>query len=213
MPVEVILMDLDDTVYQPASGLWTLIGERIGLYMEKVVGIDPPIVNALRKELFNKYGTTMRGLKLLYGIDEKDYLHFVHDVPVEQMISPNPGLKQTLDLVSLPKYIFTNADSNHANRVLNALGIKDCFQGIIDIIKMTPHCKPQTEAFELAVRESGAYSITSCLFIDDSVNNTLIAKNLGFSTIYVGPKNEPEKYDRSINSIDDLWRVLPSFLN
>lgn len=213
MTIHAILMDLDDTLYPPTSGLWAMIGERISLYMETKLGLDPQIVPGMRKDLFLKYGTTMRGLKVLYDIDEADYLQYVHAIPVEQRLAPNPSLRKTLQAIPLKKYIFTNADSNHARRVLKALQLEGCFGGIIDIVKMSPFCKPQKEAFEIGVTEAGVNTTQECLFIDDSTHNTGIAKSLGFATIYVGNHEDPMTSDAQIRSIDDLGQVLPSFLN
>ena len=33
----------------------------------------------------------MRGLQVTHHLDEKDYLAFVHDVPVEERLQPDPG--------------------------------------------------------------------------------------------------------------------------
>jgi len=101
------------------------------------------------------YGTTMQGLKVLYDIDEDEYLRFVHDVPIENLLSPDQQLRQALLSISIPKYIFTNADTRHARRVMKALGIEDCFSGIIDILEMSPFCKPQAGSFRIAMSYAG----------------------------------------------------------
>lgn len=213
MPINAILIDLDDTVYLPSSGIWTLIGQRIGVYMCEKVGIDPEIVSSLRKELFFKYGTTMRGLKVLYDIDENDYLQFVHDIPIEEMLKPNPILKESLLNIPVNKFIFTNSDSRHAKRVLKALGVQNCFIDIIDIIRMSPFCKPQKEAFHLALDCIHELSAKNCLFIDDSTHNTQIARELGFQTIYIGEGIDPTKYDARIERLEELEKILPELMN
>jgi len=212
MPFGAILIDLDDTIYPSSSGIWTLIGQRIGVYMHEKVGIDSELVPFLRRELFLKYGTTMRGLKVLYDIDESDYLRFVHDVPIEQILSPNPNLRETLERIPIKKYIFTNADSQHANRVLNALDIQNCFTDIIDIIKISPFCKPQKEAFSQALDLINEQLPQNCIFIDDSFHNTKIAKELGFFTIYIGQETDSTKFDARIGQLKDLDKILPTLM-
>ena len=151
MSINTLLLDLDDTVYPSNSGLWDAIGERINQFMIERVHIPPQGVVELREHLYHKYGTTMRGLAAEYQIDIHDYLAFVHDVPLNNYILPDPELRQVL--LSMPNklVIFTNADTSHAHRVLKIIGIDDLISQIIDIIAVSPYCKPQMGAFEKAM--------------------------------------------------------------
>ncbi len=68
-------------------------------------------IPAIRRHYFETYGTTLRGLQKHHQVDTDDYLAYVHDLPLEQYIQPNPALHDLL--VSLPqrRFIFTNADA------------------------------------------------------------------------------------------------------
>lgn len=208
MSYTTIFIDLDDTVYPASSGLWDAIRERIDLYMIDRVHIAPDIVTPLRKNLFSTYGTTMRGLVAEYQIDEQDYLDFVHNVPLADFISPNPLVRQALDLYSQRKVIFTNADTNHANRVLNILQLADCFDQIIDIRAIAPYCKPQPDAFRIALDHSGAKDPAKCVLVDDALFNVTAARELGFYTVQVGPKTSATEPHASIKSLAELPLVL-----
>jgi len=168
---EALFIDLDDTLYPSSSGLWGLIRQRIELYLHEKMGFPAEEVTEIRRKLFSEHGTTMRGLQKLYRIDEKEYLQFVHNVPVTEMLKPNLGLKSFLQTLSLPKYIFTNADANHARRVLRALQLEDNFLGIIDILAMDPYCKPDYPAFQSALTISGVLDPRNCILIDDTLKN------------------------------------------
>ena len=147
MSFTTLLLDLDDTVYPASSGLWDAIGRRINQFMIEKVHLPEKGIIDLRERLFHTYGTTMRGLAAEYHVNELEYLAFVHDVPLNEYIHPDPDLRQALMDVSQKVIIFTNADTAHARRVLNVIGINDLIPQVIDILAISPFCKPQKGAF------------------------------------------------------------------
>jgi putative hydrolase of the HAD superfamily len=208
MPFTTILFDVDETLYPPSAGIWALIRQRIDLYMHDRLGIPADEVSKMREEFFIQYGTTLRGLTITLGIDPLDYLSFVHDIPVKNYIAPAPYLKQVLQQIHLQKVIFTNADSGHASRVISALQIADCFDQIIDILDISPYCKPQNEAFEIALQKIGSPDPCSCIFVDDSPRNLAAAKQLGMTTIHVGQAQAQPAGDLYIKDIGSIGEIL-----
>ncbi len=150
-----LVFDLDETLYESSSGIWQAIRDRIGLYMHDRLALDWDVIPGLRMNLFTTYGTTLRGLIALYDIEQQDYLDFVHDIPMDEFLKPDPELGNLLLSYPQRKIVFTNADRNHAHRVLNTLGIHALFEQIIDIRDIEPHCKPMTEAFQKALNLPG----------------------------------------------------------
>jgi putative hydrolase of the HAD superfamily len=209
MSFKTIFFDLDDTIYPSSCGLWDLIKDRIELYMQIQLKLNPHEIPVIRKTLFTKYGTTMRGLQQVYGIDERDYLKFVHDVPVEEFLNPDQELLELLQTIEGEKYIFTNADTAHAERVLRRLGIFECFTSTIDILALSPFCKPQKEAFTRALESAKVDEPCHCLMIDDSTANTIMARSLGMKSILVGVKGDPATFDHHISHIHELVNLLP----
>jgi pyrimidine 5'-nucleotidase len=210
MVFSTLFLDLDDTLYPSDSGIWQAIRDRIGLYLIERLHIDQVEANALRMDLYHKYGTTLRGLKITREIDEFDYLNFVHDVPISKFLSAQPDLKFALDQIPLQKWIFTNADTNHAVRVLRALEIEDSIAGIIDVIKISPFCKPEVEAFHKALELSGNPDPCTCILVDDSLLNLETAKKLGFYTIWAGGSDQPDFVDSTISKIVNLPNAIPN---
>ena len=82
MTITTIFFDLDDTLYPSNSGLWQQIKDRIGLYMLEKLHIPAGQVQTLRRQYFEQYGTTLRGLQANYPFEMLDYLAYVHDVPL-----------------------------------------------------------------------------------------------------------------------------------
>jgi pyrimidine 5'-nucleotidase len=210
MIFETLFFDLDDTLYPPTSGLWDAIGVRIETFMRESVNIPADSVHSLRTELFLKYGSTMKGLVKLYGIREQDFLDYVHDVPLAQFLLPNPDLRNTLLMYEQRKVIFTNADTNHANRVLKTLGLQGIFAQIIDIRDIHPFCKPQVEAFTAALQLAGIYDPTNCVMIDDSLRNLHSASQAGLFTIQTGVNACPQGVDAAVLTLLDLPDVIPT---
>ena len=209
MVFEALFFDLDDTLYPSTNGLWQTLRNRIELYMVEVMKLPPEIVPNLRKELFLKHGTTLRGLAVEYQINEQEFLDFVHNVPLKDFLQPDPNLRSTLGLYPQKKVIFTNADANHANRVINALGLAGIFDQIIDIRDIRPYCKPQIEAFQQALLLAHVRDPHECVMIDDARRNLLGAKEMGLFTIQIGVEDCPPDIDASIVSLIDLPSVIP----
>lgn len=210
MSYNTIFFDLDDTLYPPTTGLWDLIGERIDLFIQKKLEVPPEETIPLRTRLFETYGTTLRGLENEFGIDQEEYLSFVHDVPVDQILKPDPHLRTLLLSVAYRKIIFTNADRFYARRVIHALGLDDCFSQIIDILDISPDCKPQNTAFQTAVSLAGLISPENIILIDDTPRNLETASLMGFFTILVGNKTPLGRVDHQIPVIHDFPQVLPN---
>jgi len=212
MTLKTMFLDLDDTLYPPSTGIWPAIGGRIDLYMIERLHLPADQVPALRRQLFRTYGTTLRGLVVTMNVDQVDYLDFVHDVPVERMLQPDPRLHAVLSGLPQRKVIFTNADRKHAGRVLGALQVADCIDQIIDILDITPYCKPQPDAFESALHMAGEDDPAQCVLVDDGVPNLASARRLGFHTVRVGSAEPSQEYEAGIASIHDLPDALESWL-
>jgi putative hydrolase of the HAD superfamily len=204
-----LYFDLDDTLYPASSGLWAAIRERMNAYMQRLMDLPIPEIVSLRQSYLEKYGTTLRGLQAYYIVNADEYLAFVHDLPLEQFIHPDPSLRTLL--LSLPqrRWIFTNADNNHANRVLNILGITDCFDGIIDIRAIEFACKPDKIAYQRALAITGDDDPAQCVIFDDALRNLSPARELGFYTILVGKDGTEPLVDRAINSLHELRDCIP----
>jgi pyrimidine 5'-nucleotidase len=204
-----LYFDLDDTLYPASSGLWAAIRERMNAYMQRLIDLPIPDIVCLRQSYLEKYGTTLRGLQAHYKVDADEYLAFVHDLPLEKFIHPDPSLRTLL--LSLPqrRWVFTNADTNHAKHVLNILGITDCFEGIIDIRAIDFACKPQKIAYQRALALAGDDDPSHCVIFDDALRNLSPAREMGFYTILVGKDGTEPLVDQAITSLHELRDCLP----
>jgi putative hydrolase of the HAD superfamily len=203
------LLDLDDTVYPAGTGLWEAIGERINRFMVEAVGIDPVRASSLRQQYFERYGTSLNGLRIHYRIDPFAYLAYVHDLPLEAYLGPDPSLRRMLTQLSVPPVIFTNADSAHARRVLRVLGVDDLIGQIIDIVALEWVNKPQPEAYRRAMALCGVELAAAYLVVDDQPRNLFPAAALGMGTVLVGSSARMDGIDACIASASDLLEAYP----
>ncbi|XVF68803.1 hypothetical protein PTKIN_Ptkin11bG0030500 [Pterospermum kingtungense] len=137
-------------------------------YMIEKLGIDEEKVPELCVSLYKHYGTTMAGLKAIgYSFDYDDFHGFVHGRLPYTMLKPDPVLRNLLLSLPVRKVIFTNADKNHAARVLNSLGLEDCFDGIICFETLNPTNEDDSSA-NVVVSNAGKFDIDSCNACPDS---------------------------------------------
>jgi pyrimidine 5'-nucleotidase len=200
--------DLDDTLYPNSTGLWKAIKERMNLYMRDRMGIPEDKVPILREQYFKMYGTTLRGLQARHNVDVEDYLAFVHDLPLKDYLTPNPLQREILASLPGRKLIFTNADVNHARRVLAMLNLDDLFEIIVDVNAVAPYCKPMPESFAIAQELADEPDPRKCVVIDDLPRTTRAALDVGMASILYGI-DEPTP-DASGVFID--WNHLPILL-
>jgi putative hydrolase of the HAD superfamily len=208
MPITTIFIDLDGTLYPEKSGLWQAIKNRIDLYLQEKMGFPHAEALAIRQRYLDRYGTTLRGLQAEYQVDSQDYLDFVHDLPLENFISPDPALSRLLHEFEQPLWVFTNSDRKHADRVLRILGIENTFQGIIDINRLSFLCKPDPAAYQRALEIVGSLSASEALLVDDSWVNILAASRIGFQTVLVADEPPPEASSPVIATIHQLPQVF-----
>lgn len=187
MTYTTLLIDVDETLYASSCGVWDHISKRMEQYMHDRLNHTWEEIPALRRQLYQTYGTTLRGLQETGPIDARDFLDYVHDVPLDQLLQPDLVLREVLErYAGLRRVIFTNGDRYHAGRVIERLQLAGCFDQVIDIYDIAPYCKPMPEAFQIALDKIGAASSAECIFIDDSPRNLVAARALGFFTIQVG---------------------------
>ena len=203
-----LFIDLDDTLYPNTNGLWASIRDRMTDFMHQRLNLPLNEVHQLRRNYFETYGTTLRGLQLHHQIDADEYLAYVHNLPLEKFLTPDPSIRALL--VSLPqqKWIFTNADEAHAQRVLNVLELADCFAGIIDVRALDYACKPQVDAYHQALKISGEADPYKCIMLDDSIRNLVPAGEMGITTVLVGVDEPHPSVHHTIRSMHNLPEVI-----
>lgn len=198
-----MFVDLDETLYPKNNGVWEAISEKINSYLITKLELSLDQAIALRQKYYKAYGTTLQGLQKFHAIDAAEYLEYVHDVPIEELLLPSPKLRSVLRSIMIRKIIFTNASRSHAERVLQRLNLSDLFNQIIDIRALNFVNKPHPQAYQRALKLSGDPNPLRCVLIDDQLQNLIPAKALGMTTILIGEGNS-HKVDHTVASIEEM---------
>jgi putative hydrolase of the HAD superfamily len=198
--VSVLLFDLDNTLYPHSLGVVARIDRRINEYLHARVGFALGDVDTVRRRFWAEHGTTLRGLMLGHGVDADDYLDFVHDIVIDDLLRPDPDLASLLERLPGRKIVFTNASRAHARRVLAALGLADSFEAVNALEDFGYVSKPAAEAFDVVLRRSAARA-ADCALIDDLRPNLAAAKRLGMRTVWVDEAESGAAADDAIDHV------------
>ena len=209
---EYIIFDLDETLYPREAGLMQALSDRMLYYMTHRLGLPADDVAVKRRYFYQKYGTTLRGLMEESGVDPVDFLNYVHDVKLSDYLSASPPLDNMLAEIPLRKVIFTNADTAHAERVLDTLRVRLHFEQIIDISAIGYKNKPDPLAYQYVLallRIAGE----QCIMVEDTPRNLLPAKDLGMTTILIDSSDGPSLgIDYTVPTIFHVGQVVKNLI-
>ena len=182
------IFDLDNCLYPASAGLFDLIDQRMGGYIERLLDCDPIEARRVQKSHFHEHGTTLAGLMATHDVDPHDFLGDVHDIPLDRIV---PDERLATGLARLPgrKFVFTNGDEPYARRVLAAIGVDGHFDGLHDIHASDLKPKPDPHGYGLLCRRF-AIDPVQALMVEDMAGNLRSAKALGMTTVWVDNGSE-----------------------
>lgn len=216
------LFDYDLTLYAHTErAVLDSLDLRISQYVERVVGCSFEDAQRIRKDYLKRFGTTLSGLRSVYGVSPDDFFDFIHNPEFLTYPSPATGKKLLLESLDGPKYIFTNGRSDWSRAGVSRMGVLDCFHRIVGLENLDWDGKPQNSAYEKmeAVLEAdGVFrrgeSRRRLVLLDDSAANLLTAKVRGWTTVWVNPSTEPVSFspDFRISTLMELPTILDKIL-
>ncbi|XP_068653591.1 uncharacterized protein C24B11.05-like [Aristolochia californica] len=221
-PFDCLLLDLDDTLYSSKAGLNVVCKSNIDEFLVKKCGFSAERASFLRVELFRTYGSTLAGLRALgFNSDADEYHSFVHGSLPYEALKPDLRLRNVLRSITQRKLLFTNSDRNHARRVLERLGLDDCFDDIICFETLNPNIskstrpdefpvilKPSMDAMKIAIEIAGEDPHRT-LFFDDNDRNIAAGKTVGLRTVLVGKPVKSKEADYALENMVNLAQVIP----
>jgi putative hydrolase of the HAD superfamily len=194
------IFDLDNCLYPASTRLFDLIDQRMGGYIERLLGCDPVEARRVQKNHFHEHGTTLAGLMAEHDVDPHDFLGDVHDIALDRIV---PDDRLAAGLARLPgrKFVFTNGDEPYARRVLAAIGVDGHFDGLHDIHASDYRPKPDPHGYALLCQRF-AIDPAHALMVEDMAGNLRSAKALGMTTVWVDNGSARGAHDADPEFID-----------
>src|SRR5579875_2947981 len=177
------IFDLDNCLYPASTGLFALIDERMGAYIERLLSCDAEQARKVQKSHFHQHGTTLAGLMIEHDVDPQDFLADVHAIPLDRIRS-DQRLGRLLARLPGRRFVFTNGDAAYARRVLQAIGVEEHFDALHDI--HASELKPKPDPFGYRrLCDSFGIDPRFALLTDDMVQNLAPAKRIGMTTVWI----------------------------
>ena len=208
------IFDLDNCLYPASTGLFALIDERMGAYIQRLLNCDATEARRVQKAHFHEHGTTLAGLMKDHGVDPRDFLDDVHAIPLDR-VCRDDRLERALARLPGRKLVFTNGDAPYAERVLEAIGVHSHIDELHDIHASDLRPKPDPHGYALLCQRF-AIDPRAAVLVEDMAQNLKPAKDLGMMTVWVDNGSERGSHGADASYIDhcinDVGEWLESIL-
>jgi putative hydrolase of the HAD superfamily len=199
------VFDLDNTLYPHHVNLWQQVDQRIGEFIGAYLKVSPEQARVIQKDYYRRYGTSMRGMMTEHGVHADDYLAYVHRID-HSPLEPNPAMGAAIAILPGRKLILTNGSTDHAEAVLNRLGLVTHFEAVFDIIAAELEPKPAPQTYHKFLNRH-AVNPTSAAMFEDLARNLVVPHQLGMTTVLVVPDGTSEvvREDWELEGRDDPY--------
>jgi putative hydrolase of the HAD superfamily len=215
--IDTWVFDLDNTLYPHHVNLWQQVDRRIGEFVGRWLGVPPEEARRIQKDYYRRYGTTMRGMMTEHGVRADNFLGYVHQID-HSPLEPDPAMGAAIARLPGRKLILTNGSTDHADKVLQRLGIGSHFEAVFDIIAADLEPKPAKQTYQKFLRAHAVDPKKSAMF-EDLARNLVIPHQLGMTTVLVVPdgtgevvREDWELEGRDDSHVDHVTDDLEAFL-
>lgn len=178
------IFDLDDTLHNASAQIFPVMNRAMTQYIQTHLQLEEPAACSLRQHYWRIYGATLKGLMRHHGVNPHHFLAETHAFLTEDMVQVTKQLRQLLQALPGRKCVFTNAPRQYARRVLEVLGIHDCFSLVFSVESSRFHAKPSVRGFQLLLRQMRCQA-ADCILFEDSLPALMTAKRLGMRTVWI----------------------------
>jgi putative hydrolase of the HAD superfamily len=188
--VDTWVFDLDNTLYPHHVNLWQQVDTRISEFVSRWLNVSAEEARAIQKDYYRRFGTTMRGMMTLHGVEADDYLAYVHRID-HSPLEPNPVMGAAIAKLPGRKLILTNGSVDHVDKVLERLGLTGHFDAVFDIIAAEFEPKPAPQTYRRFLDLHAVDPASSAMF-EDLARNLVVPHELGMITVLVVPDGSKE---------------------
>jgi putative hydrolase of the HAD superfamily len=204
------IFDLDNTLYPASCRLFDQMHVKMGDYVMKRFGVEYAEAKRIQKNLYHKYGTTLRGLMVEHGEAPEAFLDAVHDIDYSP-VPHSPDLAAALSNLPGRKLVFTNGTTRHARAVMARLGVTEHFEAVYDIVDADHIPKPDRAPYEKFV---GLHAVNpnSSAFFEDIVRNLEVPHAMGMATVLIESGDARDQGDGTEAYVQHRTADLTGFL-
>jgi putative hydrolase of the HAD superfamily len=205
---KVWVFDLDDTLHNASAHIFPVMNQAMTNYIMDTLAMDEAAAHDLRRHYWRVYGATLKGLMRHHQTDPQHFLQVTHqfDDLAERVIAVK-RLRHLIKSLAGRKVVFTNAPRDYALRVLNLLGIADCFELVFSVESTKFHAKPSVRGFQLLLATLRVKA-SDCVLLEDNAAALMTAKRLGMKTVLLSKKyHKPSFVDYRINQVLALTHI------
>lgn len=201
------VFDLDDTLHNASAHIFPVMNQAMTQYIQDFLNLEESDACALRQHYWKIYGATLKGLMRHHGVNPHHFLSETHAFLEDHMVQETKRLRHLLQKLPGRKCVFTNAPKHYAVRVLEVLGIQDCFELVFSVESSKFHAKPNVRGFQVLLKNLRV-NPSDCVMLEDSLPALRTAKRLGMRTVWVTKKlQKPNFVDYRIQSVLALTYV------
>ena len=182
------VFDLDNTLYPPQMRLFDQIEARMRAYMVDKLNVSDAQADHLRRDYWQRYGTTLAGLMHEHGLAPDPFLEDVHDISFDALM-PDKKLADLIRTLPGRRIVYTNGTAPYAEQVLAARGLSGSFDAIYGVEHATYVPKPDRRAFEQVFGADKLDGSTAAMF-EDEARNLAVPHAMGMRTVHVAPAPE-----------------------
>ena len=203
------IFDLDDTLHDASSHIFPVMNQSMTQYIVDNLGMNEQAAFALRQHYWRVYGATLKGLMRHHQTNPQHFLHETHAyLDLNNLVKATKGLRHFLLKLKGRKVIFTNAPKSYALRVLQLLGILDCFELVFSVESSGLHPKPSIRGFKRLLNAIKA-NPNDCIMLEDNRQALMTAKRLGIKTVLISKSlKKPLYVDIRVNSVLALTHII-----
>ncbi len=213
MSSRVWIFDLDDTLHNASAHIFPVMNRAMTQYMMDMLALDEATAHDMRQHYWQIYGATLKGL-MRHHAGHPSYFcprHFLHEthnfLNLPDMVLQVKRLRHLLNRLSGRKLVFTNAPRDYALRVLDIMGIADCFELVFSVESTKFHGKPSVRGFQMLLKTINIKA-GDCIMLEDSLPALMTAKRLGMKTIWVTKKlKKPNFVDYRLSEVLALTHI------
>jgi len=202
------IFDLDDTLHNATAQIFPVMNRTMTQYMMHSLNLDESSAHRLRQHYWRVYGATLKGLMRHHGTNPHHFLQETHQLTnLLDMVVQVKRLRHMLQSLSGRKLVFTNAPRDYALRILQILGISDCFELVFSVESAKFHGKPSVRGFQMLLRTIKVKA-SDCIMLEDSLPALMTAKRLGMKTIWITKTlQKPSFVDHRLSEVLALTHI------